>query len=68
MVRLSPAPSSHYAFFTRHACSARLRFCRHVLLLPKKSKIFWEPCIRFATLLPKRRGGLLIAKSFEKII
>ena len=40
MVRLSPAPSSHYAFFTRHACSARLRFYKHVLLFPKNQRFF----------------------------
>ncbi len=34
------AASSHYAFSARHACSARLRFYGHVLLISQKSLIF----------------------------
>ncbi len=44
------AASSHYAFFARHAYSARLRFYRHVLLLPKKS-------FDFSGVLPALRLG-----------
>ena len=50
------AASSHYAFFARHAYSARLRSYRYVILFPNKSSIFREPC-------PPRRLGRRVASA-----
>ncbi len=56
------AASSQYAIYVRLACSARLHFYRHMLLIPKKSSIFREPrpprriLIKALATLPPRLG------------